>query len=49
LDDLVRHRNAIIFDGASRSLGRSKEAFRYEFSLIIHGAKLSNKVLLSNC
>jgi hypothetical protein len=35
--------NAIIFDGASFSLGRRKQAFKDEFALIIHKAKPSIK------
>jgi hypothetical protein len=42
------HRNAIIFDGASVSLGPWKAAFKDEFALIIHRAKPSTKALLSN-
>jgi hypothetical protein len=42
------HRNVIIFDGASTSLGRWKEAFKDEFALIIHRAKPMTKILLTN-
>jgi hypothetical protein len=42
------HSNAIIFDGASLSLGRWKEAFKDEYSLIIHRVKPSTMSLLNN-
>jgi hypothetical protein len=42
------HTNAIIFDGASVSLGQWKATFKYEFALIIHRAKPSTNALLSN-
>jgi hypothetical protein len=37
------HRNAVIFDGAAVSLSRWREAFRDEFSLIMHRANPSTK------
>jgi hypothetical protein len=42
------HTNAIIFDGASVSLGQWKATFKYEFALIIHRAKPLTNALLSN-
>jgi hypothetical protein len=42
------HRNVAIFDGATISLSRWKEAFKDEFKLILHKAKSSTKILLSN-
>jgi hypothetical protein len=42
------HRNAIIFDGASLSLGRWRQGFKAELSLTIHQAKPSTKELLIN-
>jgi hypothetical protein len=52
-DMLIRSRRqfnsiAVIFDGASISLRRWKEAFKDEFSLILHRAKSSKKALLQD-
>jgi hypothetical protein len=43
------HRNDVIFDAASVSLGCWKEAFKDEFSLVIHRANSKTKPLLSDC
>jgi hypothetical protein len=40
------HRNAVIFDASSVSLGHWKEAFKDELSLIIHRANSKTKPLL---
>jgi hypothetical protein len=42
------HRNVVIFDGASVSLGRWRYALRDEFSLILYRAKPLTKALLKS-
>jgi hypothetical protein len=42
------HKNVVIFDAASVSIGHWKEAFKDEFILVIHRVNSKTKPLLSD-